>query len=71
MELDTSTTRGTFRVIKEYNVRQVLRPVNYLDGGKPIVLQCFDGSVRRIFPSCPVLLLILTLKETPKERSPI
>jgi len=62
MELDISTTRGTFRVIKEYNVRQVLRPVNYLDGGKPIVLQCFDGSVRENFPILPSAFAYIDLE---------
>ncbi|NLO83371.1 MAG: SpoIID/LytB domain-containing protein [Clostridiales bacterium] len=53
MELDITTTHGTFKVIKEYNVRQELRPVNYLDGGKPIILHCFDGSARENFPILP------------------
>lgn len=44
MVLDIEGTSGTYRIIKEYNVRAVLRPGQYLPGGKPIVLHRRDGS---------------------------
>jgi len=53
MELEITTTRGTFKIIKEYNIRQVLKPVNYLQNGKPIELICNDGSKRTDFPILP------------------
>lgn len=53
MELEITTTHGTFKIIKEYNIRQVLKPVNYLQNGKPIELNCHDGSKRTNFPILP------------------
>lgn len=53
MELEITTTHGVFKVIKEYNIRKVLQPVNYLDSNRPIKLYCYDGSVRDNFPILP------------------
>ncbi len=53
MELEITTTHGVFKVIKEYNIRKVLQPVNYLDAKRPIKLYCHDGSVRNNFPILP------------------
>ena len=53
MELDIITTYGVFKIIKEYNVRQVLRPVNYLSGYKQMELNLHDGTTRKDFPLLP------------------
>ena len=58
MELEISTTHGIFKIIKEYNVRRILAPVNYLNS-QPLVLYCHDGSTRRISHFCPVPLPML------------
>jgi len=52
MELEITTTHGVYKVIKEYNVRRALEPVNRL-GNQPIKLQCHDGTVRDNFPLLP------------------
>ncbi|HHY83167.1 MAG TPA: SpoIID/LytB domain-containing protein [Clostridiales bacterium] len=52
MELEITTTHGVFKIMKEYNIRRVLQPVNHLDN-KPIKLQCHDGSIRDNFPLLP------------------
>jgi stage II sporulation protein D len=52
MELEITTTHGIFKIRKEYNIRQALRPVNYLNG-KPIELLLKDGSIRENFPLLP------------------
>ncbi|WZL77722.1 SpoIID/LytB domain-containing protein [Eubacteriales bacterium mix99] len=53
MELEITTTYGIFKVIKEYNIRLALQPVNYLRGKKPVELQCHDGTVQKDFPLLP------------------
>lgn len=52
MELEIATTHGVFKIIKEYNIRRTLEPVNYLNGN-PLVLYCHDGSTRENFPLLP------------------
>lgn len=44
MILDVEGTNGTYRIMKEYNIRFALRPVNYLAGGAPVFLERHDGS---------------------------
>ncbi|MFS8500446.1 MAG: SpoIID/LytB domain-containing protein [Caldicoprobacter sp.] len=62
MELEITTTRGVFKVIKEYNIRRVLQPVNYLDSTRPIKLYCHDGSVRDNFPILPSAFAYIDIK---------
>ena len=62
MELEITTTRGVFKVIKEYNIRRVLQPVNYLDPDRPIKLNCHDGSVRDNFPILPSAFAYIDIK---------
>lgn len=52
MELEISTTRGIFKIIKEYTIRQALEPINYLSES-PMELLCHDGSIRENFPLLP------------------
>lgn len=52
MELELSTTSGNYKIIKELNVRNVLKPINYLEDG-PVELKCHDGSTRENFPLLP------------------
>lgn len=53
MELEITTTYGIFKVIKEYNIRLALQPVNYLRGKSPVELQCHDGTVQKNFSLLP------------------
>ncbi|NLA83197.1 MAG: SpoIID/LytB domain-containing protein, partial [Clostridiales bacterium] len=52
MELEITTTHGIYKIIKEYNIRYALAPVNYL-GTEPIILHCHNGSIRENFPLLP------------------
>ncbi|MGI6570936.1 MAG: SpoIID/LytB domain-containing protein [Caldicoprobacterales bacterium] len=52
MDLEITTTHGTFRIIKEYNIRRILQPVDYLNGS-PVILHCHDGTSRENFPLLP------------------
>ncbi|WP_129721442.1 SpoIID/LytB domain-containing protein [Xylanivirga thermophila] len=53
MELEITTTKGVFKVIKELNIRETLKPVNYVEGGKPIEIQCHDNTIKKDFPILP------------------
>ena len=53
MELEITTTHGIFRIVKEYNIREALKPVNFLSGGSPMELKCHDGTVQKDFPLLP------------------
>lgn len=44
MVLEVEGTNGTYRIMKEYNIRLTLRPVNYLSEADPVVLKRGDGS---------------------------
>lgn len=52
MELELSTTSGTYRIKKELNIRNVLKPINYM-GEEPIKLKCHDGNTKDNFPILP------------------
>ena len=52
MELEITTTYGIFKIRKEYNIRQALKPVNNLSD-RPIELILKDGSIRENFPLLP------------------
>ena len=52
MELEITTTHGIFKIIKEYNIRIILQPVNYLDS-QPMEIYCLDGSIKENFPLLP------------------
>ena len=44
MVLEVEGSNGTYQIVKEYNVRFTVRPVQYLPGGAPIALERRDGS---------------------------
>ncbi len=44
MILEIEGTNGTYRIMKEYNIRVVLRPANYLPEASPVVLHFHDGT---------------------------
>lgn len=44
MVLEVEGTNGTYQIMKEYNIRFTLRPVNYLPGSTPVILKRHDGS---------------------------
>ncbi len=53
MSLDIVGSNGTFRIVKEYNVRFTLRPVQYIAGRQAIVLALRDGTTRSNYPILP------------------
>lgn len=50
--MEITTANGIFKIRKEYNIRQALKPVNFLNND-PMELYCHDGSVRENFPLLP------------------
>lgn len=44
MDLEVEGSNGSYRIMKEYNIRFTLRPVNYLSEAPPVELQRHDGS---------------------------
>lgn len=66
MELEITTTHGVFIIMKEYNIRRVLQPVNYLDSNRPIKLYCHDGSIRDNFPILPSAFAYIDVRRTPE-----
>jgi len=53
MELEITTTSGVYRIIKELNIRQLLKPVNLIPGEKPIEIHRHDDSIITDFPILP------------------
>jgi|GEM_PF-421677 len=62
MVLELSGSAGTYRVIKEYNIRTTLRPVQHLMGGQPIVLRLLDGSTRGNYSILPSAFFVLEVE---------
>lgn len=52
LSLEIEGSNGTYRIIKEYNIRFTLRPVAYLTGSPPVILELVDDSE---FPNYPIL----------------
>jgi len=44
MVLELEGTNGSYRILKEYNIRFTLRPLQYLEGEPAVVLKRNDGS---------------------------
>lgn len=53
MELEITTTSGIYRIIKELNIRQLLKPVNLLPHEEPIEIKRYDGSIIKDFSILP------------------
>jgi len=53
MELEITTTRGTFKIIKELNIRRLLQPINLIPGKEPIKIKRYDGTVINDFSILP------------------
>ncbi len=53
MILEVEGTNGAYRIMKEYNIRFTLRPVNYLSDGEPVILERYDGSRLDDYPLLP------------------
>lgn len=53
MTLEIAGTGGTYRIIKEYNIRMLLRPVQYLPGQPAISIALADGSSRANYGLLP------------------
>ncbi|HZJ58569.1 MAG TPA: SpoIID/LytB domain-containing protein [Clostridia bacterium] len=53
MELEVTTTRGIYKIIKELNIRQLLKPVNLVPGEDPIEVLRHDGSAIKDFSILP------------------
>lgn len=66
MELELEGTGGTYRLLKEYNIRFTLRPAQYLPGRKPVILECSDGSHLENYSILPSAFVVF---ETVKDSS--
>ncbi|HZK33782.1 MAG TPA: SpoIID/LytB domain-containing protein [Bacillota bacterium] len=62
MQLEIATTHGVYKIIKEYNIRRVLKPVNYLPNKGPIEIVCHDNSLALDFPLLPSAFAYIDFK---------
>lgn len=62
MSLDIVASNGTYRIIKEFNVRFTLRPVQYTAGRPPVVLALRDGTTRSNYPVLPSAFAVFDLE---------
>ncbi|MDR2899760.1 MAG: SpoIID/LytB domain-containing protein [Clostridiales bacterium] len=53
MTMKITGTENTVLISTEYNVRMLIRPKNYIDGGSPVVLQLNGGSVMEDYDIMP------------------
>lgn len=53
MVVEIEGTGGTYRLISEYTIRFTLKPVQYRQGGAPVILELADGSARENFNGLP------------------
>lgn len=54
MILDIVGTNGTYRILKEYNIRFTIRPLNTMTGTKgDVIMQRYDGSTLRNYSILP------------------
>jgi len=63
MAVEVTGTRGAYRILKEYNIRFTLRPVQYLEGAFPVVLKRADGSTLNNNPILPSAFLFFDLQK--------
>jgi len=63
MVLELEGTNGAYRIVKEYNIRFTLRPVQYLPGGDPVVLRRHDGSMVDNYSILPSAFAIFDLEK--------
>ena len=61
MVLELEGTNGVYRIIKEYNIRLTLRPVQYLDGEGPVVLRCHNGATYENYSILPSAFAVFDL----------
>lgn len=61
MELEITTTSGIFKIIKELNIRQLLKPINLIPNGEPIEIKRHDGSIVKDFPILPSTFFYLDI----------
>ncbi|MDP2872194.1 MAG: SpoIID/LytB domain-containing protein [Bacillota bacterium] len=62
MALDIVGTGGTYRIVKEYNVRFTLRPVQYAAGRPAVLLALRDGSLRSNYPILPSAFAVFQMQ---------
>ncbi len=62
MALDLIGSKGTYRIIKEYNIRFTVRPVQYLSGRSGVALKLQDGSVRENYSILPSAFAVFDLE---------
>ncbi len=53
MVMQATGTQATVQIITEYNVRALIRPTQYVSGGKPIATTLKDGSVQENYSLMP------------------
>lgn len=61
MVLEVVGTGGTYRIIKEYNVRFTLRPVQYLAGSPPVALRLQNGLIRNNYSILPSAFAVFAM----------
>jgi SpoIID/LytB domain protein len=61
MALEIAGSAGTYRIIKEYNIRFTLRPVQYVPGRGPVVLRLQDGGTRNNYSILPSAFAVFEL----------
>ncbi len=61
MVLEIVGTNGTYRIVKEYNIRFTLRPVQYLAGRPPLALRLQNGSTRNNYSILPSAFTVFEL----------
>lgn len=62
MALDLVGSKGTYRIIKEYNIRFTLRPVQYLSGRAGVGLKLQDGTVRENYSILPSAFAVFDIQ---------
>ena len=67
IELEIEGTKGSYRVIKELNIRFTLRPVK-VGGSRDIVLQRHDGSELKNYTILPSTFMVIDIKRDNQDR---
>jgi len=61
MELAIDGTAGSYKIVKEYNVRFTLRPVQYLSGRAAVLTRLADGTTRSNYSILPSAFAVIDL----------
>ena len=61
MSLEITGEKGSYLIRKEYNIRFLLRPRQYLPGGDDILIERHDGSTLKNYPLLPSAFIYFQL----------